>query len=319
MKKLLLIAIVGFIFFGCKKDEIKVVIPEVSIFSVGDITETTAICVGVTGGVKISVSGFCWSTSELPAIENNKTTNDSIIGSFTNTITGLQPETKYFIRAYATNSAGTAYSSQISFTTMKPVVVTDIDGNTYKTVKIGTQLWMAENLKVTRFNNGEAIDYITYSASWANFARLGLSAYCFYNNDPSNKPIYGALYNWHAVNTGILAPKGWHVPTDDEWEMLTTFLGGGYVAGGKLKETGTAHWKTPNDGATNETGFSALPGGTRSEDGTFNHIGYSGYWLSASVESSILAVIFSMDTKNSSAYKNYSLTSEGHSVRCVKD
>ena len=145
--------------------------------------------------------------------------------------------------------------------------VTDIDGNVYHTVTIGTQTWMVENLKTTRYRNGEAIPNITDNASWA---ALITCAYCDYNNIPSNSITYGKLYNWYAVNDSRnIAPMGWHVSTDAEWTTLTTFLGGTSIAGGKLKENGTIHWNSPNVGATNETGFSALPGGYRLNSGFY--------------------------------------------------
>ena len=157
--------------------------------------------------------------------------------------------------------------------------LTDIDGNAYKAIKIGNQVWMYENLKTTKLNDGTAIPLVTTSAAWGNLTTPG---YCWYNNDEaSNKNVYGALYNWYTINTGKLCPAGWHVPTVAEWTTLTTFLGGESVAGGKLKETGIAHWKSPNTGASNETGFTALPGGFRDFDGVFAQIYNSGCWWSA--------------------------------------
>src|SRR5690554_5475820 len=155
--------------------------------------------------------------------------------------------------------------------------ITDIDGNTYKTVTIGTQTWMAENLKVTKYNDGIAIPNVTDNTAWRE---LATGALCDYANTPSNSETYGKLYNWHAVNTGKLCPTGWHVPSDAEWTELTDYLGGTSVAGGKLKETGTTHWAR-NTGATNETGFTALPGGGRDDSGTFYGIGGDGFWWSA--------------------------------------
>ncbi len=162
--------------------------------------------------------------------------------------------------------------------------VVDIESNSYGTVTIGTQVWMAENLKTTKYNDGTAIpnDAVVgaSAASDAAWALLRTDAYCWYNNDINNKPIYGALYNWYAVNTGKLCPTGWHVPTDSEWTTLTTYLGGLAVAGGKLKENGTTHWNTPNTGADNSSRFTALPGGNRQNiDGMFYTMGKgSGWW-----------------------------------------
>ncbi|MBK8503768.1 MAG: fibrobacter succinogenes major paralogous domain-containing protein [Saprospiraceae bacterium] len=137
--------------------------------------------------------------------------------------------------------------------------VTDIDGNLYRTIKIGTQEWMAENLRTTRYTNGEMISKVNNSTTWPN-ANYG--AWCWYDTSSTYELPYGKLYNWYAVNDGRgLCPTGWHEPTDAEWTTLTDFLGGLSLAGGPMKAAGTAHWKTPNTGATNASGFSGLPGG----------------------------------------------------------
>lgn len=174
--------------------------------------------------------------------------------------------------------------------TRDSITVTDIDGNVYKTVKIGNQVWMAENLRVTRYRNGKAIPNVTTKSKWK---KLKKGAYCSYKNNDSNIGTYGLLYNWYAVNDSRnLAPAGWHVPTDEEWKQLEMYLGmsqtetndtgwRGTDEGGKLKEIGTTHWKSPNTGATNLSGFTAVPGGCRTYDGTFYSIGTSAYFWSA--------------------------------------
>jgi uncharacterized protein (TIGR02145 family) len=195
--------------------------------------------------------------------------------------------------------------------------IIDYDGNSYNIVKIGTQIWMAENLKTTTYNDGTAIALITDNTAWQN---LTTGAYCWYNNDETTyKDTYGALYNWHAVNVGNLCPTGWHVPSDEEWMTLTSYLGGQIVAGGKLKEIGTTHWLTPNTGATNETGFTSLPGGYRSNDGTFDNIGNYGYWWSATEFNSNSAWFQFMFYDDSYADSSDNLKALGISVRCVKD
>lgn len=140
-----------------------------------------------------------------------------------------------------------------------PPTVTDYDGNVYQTVLIGDQCWMMENLKVTHYRNGDPIPHVTDGVTWGN---LTSGAYCNYNNDEGNVATYGRLYNWYAVDDSRnIAPAGWHVPSDAEWQTLVDYLGGDAVAGGKMKEAGTTHWASPNTGATNESGFTALPGG----------------------------------------------------------
>lgn len=193
--------------------------------------------------------------------------------------------------------------------------VTDIDGNIYNTVIIGFQTWLKEDLKVTKYNNGQIIQNITDITGWQNHNPGG--AYCWYNNDVGNKSTYGALYNWYAVYTGNLCPKGWHVPTDAEWTILTTYLGK-KVAGGKLKEGGTSYWTQPNEGADNSSGFTALPGGYRSIDGTFSSIGYSGFWWS-STEYGNGAWYRFMGYGNSTALRHLDYKTYGFSVRCLRD
>ncbi len=194
--------------------------------------------------------------------------------------------------------------------------ITDIDGNTYKTVTIGTQTWMAKNLKVTKYNDGIAIPNVTNNTEWKE---LTTGALCDYANTPSNSETYGKLYNWHAVNTGKLCPTGWHVPSDAEWTELTDYLGGESVAGGKLKETGTTHWASPNTGATNETGFTALPGGYRSSGGAFYNDGDNGTWWSATETNATSAWYRNMGNNYSNVIRGNNYSEVGFFVRCVRD
>lgn len=178
------------------------------------------------------------------------------------------------------------FNPNINYGTM-----TDQDGNIYKTVIIGTQTWMAEDLRTTKYNNGAPIPNITDENVW-DVAITG--AYANYNNtiDIDTIATFGRLYNWYAVNTGKLAPKGWHVPSDEEWETLTTYLGGADGSAGKLKEIGNTHWEIPNTGATNEIGFTALPGGFRGNSGVYSNIGYTGFWWSSSESDAGYAALF---------------------------
>lgn len=200
--------------------------------------------------------------------------------------------------------------------------VRDIDGNTYKIVKIGNQVWMAENLRTTRHSDGSVIPNVTDNGTWAG---LITPAYCWYNNDQTTfANEYGALYNWYAVSTGKLCPTGWRVPTDAEWEILVGYAGGASVAGGKLKSTRTApdahpRWESPNTGATDQYRFSALPGGIRSTNGTFNTLEYLGRWWSATESSSSDAFRREIDFANSNVFRNNSPKEHGFSVRCIRD
>jgi uncharacterized protein (TIGR02145 family) len=198
-----------------------------------------------------------------------------------------------------------------------PSTVTDIDGNVYNIATIGTQVWMVENLKTTKYNDGSPIPLITDSAEWSILTTPG---YCWYNNDAANKSTYGALYNWFTINTGKLAPVGWHIPSDTEWKMLTTFLGGENIAGGKLKEKGLIYWRSPNAEATNESGFTALPGGHRDINGTFSVMGDDGYWWSATEYGTTGKVWYRNMNYNYAGVVSVSNNKiNGHSVRCLKD
>jgi uncharacterized protein (TIGR02145 family) len=195
--------------------------------------------------------------------------------------------------------------------------MTDQDGNIYKTVTIGTQTWMAENLRTTKYNDGTSIPNVTSSSEWTD---LTTGAYCNYNNTTNTDTIatYGRLFNWYAVNTGKLAPKGWHVPTNADWTTLTNYLGGQALAGNKLKETDTTHWCSPNSWSTNETGFTALPGGGLYDYG-FDYIGYVGDWWTATEITTGYAWRWEIGYNISYVFSNSPPNLRGFSVRCVKD
>jgi uncharacterized protein (TIGR02145 family) len=194
--------------------------------------------------------------------------------------------------------------------------VKDIEGNIYKTVTIGAQVWMTSNIKTTKYNDGTAIPLVTDNTAWSN---LKTPAYCWYNNDATtNKSTYGALYNWYSVSSTKLCPTGWHVPSYADWTTLITYLGGVNVTGGKLKEAGTSHWLSPNTGATNETFFTYLPGGVRYSFGDFTQIGDNGY-LWSSDDSTQGPSYTATNSWNSVLYRGNVNKKTGFSVRCLKD
>ncbi|OFY38572.1 MAG: hypothetical protein A2275_08655 [Bacteroidetes bacterium RIFOXYA12_FULL_35_11] len=204
-----------------------------------------------------------------------------------------------------------------SDTTPAPSTVTDIDGNVYHFVTIGTQVWMVENLKVKKYRNGDQISNPTDDTQWAGSTT---GAYSNYDNSTTNADTYGRLYNWQAVNDSRkICPTGWHIPTDAEWATLTSYLGGESAAGGKMKETGTAHWLSPNTGATNEKGFTALPAGMRNSSGSFSNMFNHGYWWSSTESDATNAWSLNVNYNHANDYRNYEGKNTGFSVRCVKD
>ncbi|MHC1705202.1 MAG: FISUMP domain-containing protein [Tenuifilaceae bacterium] len=294
------------------------VVPTVTTIEITNITAISATCGGsVTddGGAAIIERGVCWSTTQNPTINDSKTTNETGLGIFSSSITGLNYGTTYYVRAYAVNSIGTSYGYQISFTTKE--VVIDIDGNEYNTVTIGTQVWLVENLKTTKFSDGTVIPNVTENVTWTG---LSYSAYCWYNNDVNSyKNTFGALYNYFAVvDNRKLCPIGWHVPSESEWLTLEVFLGGNPFAGGKLKSV--IFWNSPNTGANNSSGFTGHPGGARfNQTGQYESMGNGGVWWSTTENGSLDAWYRSLEYNNSDLSKGSHGKNNGYSVRCVKD
>jgi len=308
---------------SCKKDDGSgsntpvVKVPVLTTVTVSNITTTMAASGGnitFDEGSEVTSRGVCWSTNQNPSINDSKTNDGTGTGSFTSNLTGLSPNTIYNVRAYATNSVGTGYGNVVSFTT--GLTVTDIDGNVYNTVTIGTQTWMVENLKVTKFNDGTDIPNVTDDNTWNN---LITPAYCWYDNDEAlYKNAYGALYNWYTVNTSTLCPSGWHVPTKAEWETLISYLGGPFLACNPLKEAGSSHWLGTNYG-TNSTGFTALPGGYRSHQWGFESVGSNAHWWTSTEFDNDDAWAKSMDANLSDVIDGIYNKEDGFSVRCLKD
>lgn len=212
------------------------------------------------------------------------------------------------------NSVLTVPFEVICGNTQESDFVKDIDGNSYDIIRIGNQWWMAENLKTTTYNDGTTIPNVSNDSEWKF---LNTPAYCWYDNNISNKETYGALYNWYTVNTNKLCPEGWHIPTNEEWLILINYLGGSDLAGGKLKETGTTHWKSPNTGATNSSGFTALPGGYR--DDFFKSLGEGARFWSATESSANTATIKSLGYGHEVIASGQFYKNNGFSIRCIKN
>jgi len=297
-----------------------------SLKSGGNVTDA--------GGGNISARGVVWSLSPGASIAGNKTTDGAGIGSFISALSGLQPETRFYLRAYATNEAGTGYGQELTIKTKYPPLifnssltygsVTDIDGNVYKTIPIGSQIWMAENLKTTRYNDGSAIPLIENDQSW-EAART--PAYSWYGNDPSTyKDVLGAFYNFYAVNTGKLCPTGWRVPTIPDYQALVAILpptDPGIV----LKETTNTHWLTSPNPATNSTGFTAVPAGYRvtSTGGISPTAWGEAYWWTSTPITDLglttpnRGYVYVLTRYNDGFGGQSDLQYFGHSVRCIQN
>jgi uncharacterized protein (TIGR02145 family) len=310
---------------------------------VTEISYTTAVCGGTIvsdGDQTITARGVCWSTSpDSVELENalGLTVNGSGIGGFESELLGLSPGATYFVRAYANNSIETNYGEIESFKTLYSILgdFTDArDGNVYQTVKIGDQTWMAENLAYLPSVVGPGTGSYTtpyYYVSDYN------GAYVAEAEATENFQTYGVLYNWPAAMAGStssdanpsglqgVCPTGWHLPSSAEWAQLIDYMGGAYVeVGGKLKETGTKHWKYSDIGATNETGFTAIPGGCRYYDnerikGIFSDTGYYCYfWTSTDINTGN-ARYYGINTHGSSIFLRSNTKESAHSIRCLKD
>jgi uncharacterized protein (TIGR02145 family) len=302
------------------------------------------------GGNSVTQRGVCWSSSPNPTTNDNITNNGNGLGSFTSNLSGLTANTTYYIRAYAINGVGTFYGNEISFTTLNNIIpsphtcgsenvhnpnltygsMTDQDGNVYKTIVIGSQKWMAENLKTCHYRNGDIIPNLVGNFNW-EYSNVG--AFCWYNNDSAsyNCP-YGKLYNGYTISDPRnVCPIGWHVPAISEWTILSNYLGGSAVSGGKMKSSAIDYWLQPNINAENTSGFSGLPGGFRAYHGSFDTLNAGGFWWSSSNCNSIyqntrpLNIILGYNFNQTvigggcSVDVGWNLYNSGLSIRCVND
>lgn len=336
--KTLLLAIVSlviavFVLFSCGKKNLviddsgnpggnpgggggtKITLPVLGAVNIVTFTNVSAkITVPITsnGGAAITEAGI--------TIYDIKIKSPEAVSSEINfSLERLTPNSAYKIKGYAVNSAGTAYSAEVLLKTLNILVghngVKDIDGNQYDTVRIGNQTWMAENLKTKHYRDGSVIPNISTGSAGIYWNNVKTGAMCYYNNDTALYRVYGGLYNQLAVlDAKGLAPVGWHVPSISEWEELSDYLGGKYLAGQQLKEAGTDHWLAPNDG-TNSTGFTALGNGARSGGGDFGAIKWYGYWWSTTYQG------FACCANQYTVFGTKQLLAGnfGLSIRCLKD
>ena len=322
LSSLALISVSLILLSGCLFPKEDPEYPELTTNIVNDITQTTATSGGFIlsdGNADITEKGVCWNQWFTPYSTDSHTSDGTGSGSFTSYLTGLLPNTFYYVRAYATNEMGTSYGETQTFTTGTGGgggnTVTDVDGNTYNTVTIGGQIWMDENLKVTHYRNGDAIPYVSDAVAWSTAS----VAYCNYDNLQGNADVYGRLYNWAAVNDSRnIAPIGWHVPSYNEWLTLMNNTGGYDYSGGKLKETGNAHWTAPNN-ASDEYGFTALPSGLRDQLGNYFGMGTNATWWTSTEGDIVYSWGAAMTYNETILYTVVYEKPLGFPVRCVKD
>jgi len=290
-------------------------VPSVQTNAATSVTNITAILNGAVNANGFSrVVTFEYGTST--SYGSSVTASQSPIGGSSSIgvsapASGLTSGQIYHFRVRAICGLSEYHGADMTFTT----TVKDYDGNIYNTVIIGTQVWMKENLKTMKYNDGTSIPNVTDNATWA---ALATPAYCWYKNDATSyKATYGALYNWYTVHTGKLCPAGWHVPSDAEWTILSDYLGGLPVAGGKLKESGTVHWASPNTGATNESGFTALAGGVRANGVYTDMLTQTWWWASTETNSFpwIRAILNYLSNLGNSLVSPVN----GASVRCLRN
>jgi uncharacterized protein (TIGR02145 family) len=300
------------------------------------------------GGSSIVLRGICYSTSPNPNMGNQRTEDGSGTGSFNAVLRGLASSTTYYARSYAKNFNGVVvYGNEVIFTTSASLpgvrcpgapTVTDIDGNIYNTVQIGTQCWTQSNLKVSKYRNGDSITTGLNNSAWQNTMS---GAYAIYNNEQVNEGLYGKLYNHYAVTDSRgLCPTGWHVPSDGEFNQMILHLdqnadtsciiciqcgncNQSSIAGGLIKSTITAPlpggWYFPNSGALNYSGFSGLGGGNRYQEGYYNGLGVDGYWWTSTIVGAGYGWFRSLYYNDSMLRRDGFFLNTGFSVRCLKD
>jgi uncharacterized protein (TIGR02145 family) len=303
-----------------------VLIPSVTTGNITSVTLNSAVAGGnVTSdnGASVTQKGVCWNTAGNPTISDSHTLDGAGTGTFTSNVSGLAPGTAYYLRAYATNSAGTAYGGQTRFSTS----VADIDGNIYKTVIIGTQIWMQSDMKTTKLNDNTSIPNVIDDTTWVHLRSPG---YCWYNDDPSMGNTYGILYNWYTVETGKLCPSGWHAPSDNEYKTLEMYLGmtavqadetlwRGTDQGTQMKSTTSWYVDGPN---TNSSGFTALAGGYRfAKDGSYYDLGTVSYWWTSTEHWSdtTKGLYRRLDSGQTGVFREGVYKWGGKYVRCLKN
>lgn len=338
------------IFYGNEKvfTASELVVPTVRTYQVQHFDRHSATCYGyvvLEGSAPVTERGMCWSTSRKPKVEDgHKSDEEGGLGPFNLELAGLRENTVYYVRAYARNSRGVAYGAEFSFKTLAENEISDFDGNIYSTIVIGEQTWMRTNLRVTHYSDGTPIPHVEDADEWSRLTHES-KAYSWYNNEEHYAVAYGALYTWPAVMNGTegsrenpggiqgVCPDGWHVPSDLEWQEMEIYLGmdpamadtmlfrsRGEDIGGKFKETGFTHWRSPNTGATNLSGFAAVGGGLRNAYGQFRNLNRDGkYWTATLYKETQGPLARGLSFSNTYIDRDYEHNFNAASVRCVKD
>jgi uncharacterized protein (TIGR02145 family) len=325
MKQAALIYLLFFtisLLFSCKKDEFAgvPVISTSAVTGVSGVSMTSGGNITSDGGAFVTSRGIYWSTDPDQITDENKTSDGSGTGNYISSMSGLNGSTTYFVRAYATNSMGTAYGNQLSFTTP----ISDIDGNGYHAISIGTQTWMVENLRVTHLNDGSEIELITSDLEWTTAKN---PSYSWYYNIVPVAGNNGALYNFSTVKTGKLCPVGWIVPSDEEWKTLEMFLGMPQSEADMInwRGEGTSNqlkavdgWYVLN-GIQDMYGFKALPSGSRfGVTGGFENFNQGASWWSSTIYDDKNAWFRGISIGQATIYRGYLIYESGFSVRCMK-
>ncbi len=308
---------------GCNKKDISglPVLSTAAVTKVSGVSMTSGGNITSDGGATVTSRGIYWGTNPDQISDENRTSDGTGTGNFTSNMSGLNASTTYFVRAYATNSEGTAYGNQVSFTTN----ISDIDGNIYHSIAIGKQVWMVENLRVTHLNDGSDIKLITSDLEWKT---SNSPSYCWYFNIVPEEGDNGALYNFNTVNTGKLCPTGWNVPSDQDWKTLEMYLGMSQAEGDMVSWRGEGissslkaveGWYVLN-GIQDMFGFKALPSGIRhGVTGGFQEFNLGAYWWTSTIYDESSAWFRSIIDANTTIYRGTQFNQSGFSVRCLKD
>lgn len=304
---------------ACEKQE-EATLPDLVTIVVSEVGTDNVTCGGMVhhdGGKTVTDRGIMIGKTEQPEIDGLKISMGAGTGFFEQKIENLDPGTTYYLNAYAENGVGVAFGLVKSFKTLG--IITDVDGNSYEVVEIGNQTWMAENLKTSKYRNGDPIPLVDNEEEWFLIDSSG--AFCYYNDDQNNNLVYGKLYNWHALaDVRGICPEGFTVPDNEDWSTLVAYAGGPETAGSGLKHKGFEYWQIPNAGATNATGFTALPGGYRVGNGFFSKGKFANFWSATEhPENDGIGVYFlTVSYDNTYAYMATMFKRAGHSVRCIK-